>query len=163
MKIAMRNDYQKLLDYSFWLLGRKAYTEAELRKRLLRRAAKLKLPDAETCTKKVVARLKELKYLDDSKILENYFEYRLKSRPQGKFLYLHQMRRRGIPFDAAKLEWERRKIDEETLAREVLEKKRSAWAGLPAVLQKKKAAQFLASRGFAAETVWSIIGSHGTL
>lgn len=159
----MRNDYQKLLDYSFWLLGRKAYTESELCKRLTLRAAKLKLEAVEASIKKVVARLKELKYLDDSKILENYFEFRLKSRPQGKFLFLHQMRRRGIPFDAAKLEWERRGIDEETLAREVLEKKRLAWTGLPAVLQKKKAAQFLASRGFAAETVWSIISSHGTV
>lgn len=155
---AMKKDpYQSFLNYAFWLLGRKAYTEAEIGQRLKRRAAKLKIPDAEKLIKKVTERLKELHYVDDEKILENYFEYRLKTRPQGKFLFLHEMHRRGIPFVRARAEWERRNISEEPLARALLKSRERQLKNIPQVLRKKRMAGLLASRGFSPETVWGIL------
>lgn len=152
-----RDSYKVLLNYSFWLLGRKAYTEAEIFERLNRRGLKVKLPQVQAAIKKVVKRLRELKYLDDNKILENYFEYRLKSRPQGKFLFLHEMHRRGIPFENARAEWEKRDIEEKPLALELVKKRERQLNGLPQVLRKKRIASLLASRGFSPETVWGVL------
>lgn len=152
-----KDPYQTLLNYSFWLLGRKAYTEAEISERLKRRTAKLKISEPENLIKKVIERLKELRYLNDEKILEDYFEYRLKTRPQGKFLFLHEMHRRGIPFEKAREEWEKRDIEEKPLALELVKKRERQLKGLPQVLRKKRIASLLASRGFSPETVWGIL------
>lgn len=162
------DSYKKLLSYSFRLLASKSYTEAEIVERLNRRAKKLTIPaptvipasaSADEIIKRVVARLRELKYLDDHKILEDFFEYRLKSRPVGKYLFLHQMHRRGISFETASTEWEKRNIEERSLATALMEKRlqelKKQDPGAPLVLRKKRLAQFLASRGFSAETVWA--------
>lgn len=154
---AHKDFYQSFLNYAFWLLGRKAYTEAEIHQRLKRRAAKLKIADAEKIIKKVLERLKELRYVDDEKVLENYFEYRLKTRPQGKFLFLREMRRRGISFEKAKEEWDKREIEEGPLARELIAKRERQLKGLPRILRKKRIASLLAGRGFSPETVWGIL------
>ena len=84
-----RPTYRILLNYSFRLLAGKAYSCAEIKERLRRRAKKLnglsragepkddskKAEDAKidaAAIKKVLDKLIELKYLDDAKILENF-------------------------------------------------------------------------------------------
>lgn len=152
-----KHSYQILLAYSFRLLGRKAYTESEIKEKLARRALKIKLADGEVAAKKVIERLKELNYINDDKILQDYFEYRLNSRPQGKFKFLHEMHRRGILWERAAKEWDSRAICEEPLALSLIEKKSRRFKGLPQVLRKKKIASLLAGRGFAPDTIWSIL------
>lgn len=156
-----KETYQILLNYAFRLLGRKNYTEAEILKKFTLRGKKLKLIGLDAAVKKVIERLRELKYLDDDRILNDYFEYRLKNRPVGKFVFLHEMHRRGIPFECAKKEWEKREIDEEPLARTLLETRGKLWnkEKMPVVLRKKKIIQVLTSRGFSPDTIWSIIYS----
>lgn len=149
--------YQALLNYAFRLLATRNYTESEMLSRLDRRASKLHLKGKASATKQVVKRLRELQYLDDQKILADYFEYRLKSRPVGKFGFLHQMHRRGFSFERAKLEWEKRGVDEGMLAEALLEKKRKELDKLPEVLRKKKIMSLLARRGFSPDTTWRIL------
>lgn len=152
------DSYKFLLNYSFWLLGRKSYTEKEISDRLKRRAIKIKLPQCESVIKKVIKRLRELNYVDDDKILENYFEYRLKVRPVGRFRFLQEMYKRGIPFERARSEWEKREIDEEQLALDLIQAKKRQFKGLSAILRKKKIVSLLAGRGFSSETVWGVFG-----
>ncbi len=154
-----KETYQVLLNYAFRLLGRKNYTEAEILKKFLQRGKKLKLTGVDGAVKKILERLRELKYLDDARILSDYFEYRLKSRPVGKFAFLHEMHRRGIPFVRAKQEWEKREIDEEPLARGLLQTKGRLWEKekMPVVLRKKKIVSLLSGRGFAPDTIWGIL------
>lgn len=125
----------------------------------------MKLSDLDTAIKKVIKRLRELKYLDDGRILSDYFEYRLKSRPVGKFLFLHEMYRRGIPFEQARREWEKREVDEEPLALQLLENKNRQWKkeNMPPVLRKKKVIQLLTSRGFSPDTIWGLVDKAGSL
>lgn len=157
MPFMIEDSYRILLNYSFRLLARKAYTEAEVLERLRKRVRKIKLENAEPAVQKVLTRLRELNYIDDKKILENYFEYRLQARPLGKFRFLHEMYKRGIPVDKAKAEWEARNTNEKPLARALIEKKARLFRGLPAALKKKKIASMLASRGFAPDTIWGIL------
>lgn len=160
-----KDSYKTLLNYSFNLLGRKNYSEAEISKKFIQRGKKLKLSDLDTAIKKVIKRLRELKYLDDDRILNDYFEYRLKNRPVGKFLFLHEMHRRGIPFEQAKKEWEKRDIEEEPLALQLLENKNRQWKkeNMPPVLRKKKIIQLLTSRGFSPDTIWGFVDQAGSL
>ena len=66
----MRNTdpYQILLQYSFRLLGRKSYTEAEIADKLSQRIKRRKLAEGLPAAEKVITRLRELGYIDDKKI-----------------------------------------------------------------------------------------------
>lgn len=154
----MRNPYQTLLNYSFRLLAGKAYTESELLTRLKKRAEKVKLLDLEQNITRVMARLKELSYLDDDKILENYFEYRLTAKPVGRYFFLNEMRRRGISSKKAAAAWDKRHIQEKSLALALVESHNRQLSGLPLINKKKKIASLLASRGFSGDVVWGILG-----
>jgi regulatory protein len=79
---------ERAWDYALWLLGRQAYTTAEVRERLRRRS--LPEPDAE----RVVARLLELGLLDDRAYAENYVERRTATR--GRLALQSELRRKGV-------------------------------------------------------------------
>ena len=128
-----------------------------MRTRLDRKGKKVLLSDLESSIPKVIARLKEFNYINDDKILENFFEYRLKSKPQGRYFFLGEMRRRGIPVDKAAGEWEKRRINEVELANKLLLSKAKKYYAFDAFTRKKKIATFLAGRGFSPETVWNIL------
>ena len=154
------DSYQVLLNYSFRLLTRKNYSEAEMRTRLDRKGKKVLLSDLESAIPKVIARLKEFNYINDDKILENFFEYRLRSKPQGRFLFLGEMRRRGIAKEKAAAEWDKKQVDEQELAKDLIKKKERQFRGLDKYARKKKIATFLASRGFGADTIWGLMDSN---
>lgn len=152
-----KEPYRLLLDYSFWLLGRRAYTEAAILKKLKLRAKKAGLEEPEAAISMVMARLKELRYIDDDKILENYFEYSLSAKPQGKFMFVQKMRQKGILAKYAKEAWEKRGVNEFELARKFLEENASKLKRFPEEKRKQKTAALLASRGFSASTVWGVL------
>lgn len=154
-----KNFFQKFLNYAFWLLGRRAYSKKEIIKKFKQKAKKLKLEEsvAGPLIEKVLRRLEELNYINDTKILENYFEYRLPNRPAGKFLFLNEMRRRGISQDEAKRVWDEKKVDEQKLAESLLEKETRRFKGLDAQTKKKRLAGLLARRGFQANIIWDAL------
>lgn len=75
-------------DYALWLLGRQAYTAAEVRQRLRRRA----LPEADT--ERVVARLLELGLLDDRAYAIAYVDRRAATR--GGLALRQELQRKGV-------------------------------------------------------------------
>src|SRR3989338_10498351 len=107
-----RDSYDALLQYSFRLLSRKSYTRKEIDTKLTKRGEKYNLPAFEDAAKRVMARLTELNYLNDSAIITNHLEYRVKARPQGRYGFLFEMRRRGIDSKKAAAEWDKKRIDE---------------------------------------------------
>lgn len=152
-----RDPYKSLLIYSFRLLARKAYSQAEMKRKLSMRAKKVLLPEAGLAIEKVMDRLEGLGYIDDKKIVSNVLEYRLHERPVGKFGFLIEMKRKGINTDRAKEEWEKRGIDEHELARALFENKKRFLAKLPLQKQKEKFSRLLASRGFSSDIVWGLL------
>jgi regulatory protein len=79
---------ERAWDYALWLLGRQAYTVAEVRERLRRRA----LPEPEV--ERVVARLLELALLDDRSFARHYVERR--SATRGRLALQAELRRKGV-------------------------------------------------------------------
>jgi regulatory protein len=72
-------------------LMRRAHSISEMKKHLERRAENKDLIPA------VIARLRELNYLDDAKYALNYAAQHAKVRRQGRFRIARELRARGVP------------------------------------------------------------------
>jgi regulatory protein len=72
-------------------LMRRAHSIHEMKQHLERRAENKELVPA------VIARLRELNYLDDAKYALNYASQHVKVRRQGRFRIVRELRARGVP------------------------------------------------------------------
>jgi regulatory protein len=100
-------------------LMRRAHSVFEMRQALERRAADKSL------VKKVLARLKQEKLLDDARYAKQFARYRAESRRQGKFRIARDLRARGVPdrhIEAA-LEDLSRETDDAALVRKRIDRK----------------------------------------
>src|SRR5260370_35423359 len=80
----------ELLNYAVRALGGRAHSTGELREKLRRRAERAEDVDA------VLAKLKELGYLDDKRFAESYAASRLENQGLGKMRVLRDLRQRRI-------------------------------------------------------------------
>jgi regulatory protein len=79
---------ERSMSYALWLLGRRAYTVAELRGKL---EAKEAAPEVVT---RVLERLGELRYLDDKGFAEGYV--RSRRQRKGPLALRGELRRKGV-------------------------------------------------------------------
>lgn len=149
------DSYNALLNYSFRLLTRRNYLETELKEKLNRRTKKLNFN--KEIVPRVIARLKELKYINDEKYFEDYFNYKLQNNPKGKFAFVSEMMRKRVNIANAKQEWDKRQIDEESLAMQLIGKRKFASASIDPLKRKKKIANALSAKGFSPEIIWKIL------
>lgn len=84
----MSEEGQKLMDYALRAITARAYSEAELRARLLRRSD-------EEAAERVIARLRELGYLNDAELARHLGQ----RRGLGQGRLRAQMQRRGLASD----------------------------------------------------------------
>jgi regulatory protein len=130
-------------------LMRHAYSVHEMKKHLEGRAENKELVPP------VIARLRELAYLDDAKYAQNYAAQRARIRRQGKFRIARELRTKGVPdvhIDAA-LEAVFADQDERALVRERIRRKLAHIRG--PVDQKKMASLYrnLLGAGFSSELI----------
>ena len=134
------------------LLGRRALTRAELRKRLLAR----KLP--ETAVEATLDWLAELHYLDDEQYAERRWEL-LRQRQMGTSGIVHTLRHEGVPAEVT--EQIRARLDDaaqdETLARELAGQRDQQLRHVPWPQRRQRLYQFLARRGFASEVIYEAL------
>jgi len=150
--------YRALLEYSLRLLSKKSYTVYELTKKLVQRCKKVGCEDGfASDIEKVLARLTELNYIDDAKILENFINYSVPDSPVGKFKYLHKMRQRGIPYKQAESAWNKADLDEGALARKVAATRLKRYEEEPVLVKRKKIMNFLAARGFSPNLIYEVL------
>ncbi len=146
VKPASPYTYERSLNYVLWLLARKAYTEAELRGKLAKKEA------APEIVERVMARLAELRYLDDALYAEGYVQSR--KHRKGRLALRRELVYKGVA----------ETVVEETLAAiapaEQLELaaallEKQAWRFKKDDPRKSyaKAYAFLARRGFTSEVV----------
>jgi regulatory protein len=117
-------DENALREYAVQSLGRRARSEADLR-RLMR--AKVE-PDEIGAARidKVIARLKEYGYLNDVSFAENYTQLRQQNEKFGARRVGQELNRKGIAEKTIRetIEAKYAEVSEEALAREHLERKR---------------------------------------
>ncbi|MCS6817959.1 MAG: RecX family transcriptional regulator [Blastocatellia bacterium] len=111
--------YQQLMNRAFRLLSRKALSTAELRAKLLEKA-----PEEEQLVEQVLARLRELGYLNDGQLASDYALMRLQLRPMGRRRLREELRRKRLPEEAIEsaLEQAYRHTDEESLIARAVQK-----------------------------------------
>lgn len=117
-------DENALHEYAVKSLGRRMRSEAELR-----RLMQAKVEREETGSAKIVAviaRLKEYGYLDDTAFAENYTQLRQQNEKFGARRVRQELGRKGIAQQTVSetIETKYAEVNEETLAREHLERKR---------------------------------------
>jgi len=148
----MENCYQVLLQYALKLIARKRYTERELNKKLVGK----KVGDANDIAD-VIARLKELKYIDDGSFAKDYISTRMKISPRGKQMLKMELRMKGVSSSFISEAIEKSDIDEEYMAKKVITKYEKRYVGLEKNKKKEKIMRLLVSKGFKPDTIYKIL------
>ncbi len=144
-----------LYDYAVKALGRHMRTEAELRRLMQARVE----PGAggESTIITVIARLKESGYLNDASFAETYARLRQQNEKFGVRRVRQELQQKGIRSDliASTLEARYGETDEESLAREHLNRKR-----IPKPKSPKDTARVmrrLVAAGFSTSTIYKVL------
>ncbi len=147
----------KAVRYGLYLLGRKNYTNQQLRNKLLSK----KYP-AEAITA-ALDKLSSWHYLDDDTYTETYVRDRLRFKPRGQQLILRELQLKGISKELARAKiakvMQAEKLDERGLAEKVLQKKLSGYQKIPAEKAAPRARNFLLRQGFSYEITDKLVRS----
>ena len=149
----MNTELDKIYNYCFRILGLKPYTESEIRKKIYGRFKNVE----EKTINEVVAKLIELKYVDDKKFIENYVEYRSSISPRGVYLLKQELYRKGINSDLISEVLNKIEIDEIKLAQELANHKLQSLQSYEPQKRKEKLMRFLQSRGFGYDVIKEVI------
>lgn len=103
--------------------------------------------------KSLFNRLKRLNLVDDLSFTKWWVEQRASFRPRGERALRSELWKKGIAREAVEEVLSEIKIDEEKVARKLLEDKKYKWENLPTLEARKKMSDFLARKGFDWETV----------
>ena len=141
--------YTKLLESSILFVSFRPRSEKEFKDFLLKKLQRRKISDVRII-ERVLTRLRELGYADDTKFVSWWINQRQSHKPKGMRLIAQELKVKGI--DARNLN-----LDEDVLARHAVEKKLLLWQKLPKLEQKKKIYGFLGRRGFSYTTIASVI------
>lgn len=150
--------YEKTMGRAFRLLSYKPRSVAELRERLLEK----EWAD-ETTVDQVIARLKELRHLDDEQLATNMAASRLTVKPLGRTRLRRDLQRKKLPAQTVEnaLDEAYTEQSEETLIDRAIEK-RVRLKGRPTTREEsKKLFDYLVRRGFSYDLVIRKIRSIG--
>ena len=106
---------------------------------------------------RLLKKLKSLKLVDDEKFAKWWIEQRSNFRPKPKRTLNFELRTKGIKKEIIEEVLEEANIDEEKMARELLEKKAYKWHALPRRQAGQKISQYLAGKGFEWDTVSNVV------
>lgn len=150
-RLAREDEVGRAKEYALLLLSYRARTVKELTGRLRRKGFGLEVADA------VIARLRELRILDDSRFAADFAEARLKLAHKGKRIVRAELRKLGVEkqeIDAAIAQ----APDETEAAAQLVEKLKSRYARLEPEVRRRRLYALLARRGFSPDTIRAVIG-----
>jgi len=149
----MRTDYEILIEYALKLISRKRYTQKEMENKLKGKEF-AKGDDIE----KVIARLKEYKYINDDEYAKDFIDNRVRFSPRGKRLMALELRKKGVSKEKVKKAISDSEINEIDLARQILKRKQSSLKKFTGQKRKEKIFMILASKGFEFDTIYKVAG-----
>ena len=153
--IVKKAEFQKTLDKLLRFATLRPRSEKEIKDWLKRKKVHISLFD------KLLKRLRQLSLLDDEKFAKWWVEQRQSFRPKPKRILNIELRIKGITKETIEKVLEETKIDEEKMARELLEKKAYKWHALPRRRAGQKISQYLAGKGFGWDTINSAVDALG--
>ena len=133
------------------LIGQRARSVAELRTRLLRRD----YPPA--IVERVIARLKELRYLDDAAFAQRWIETRQRTSPRGAALLQRELRQHGIAGPVAEQAVASAAGDAYAQAHRAAAPRLARLAHADFEAFARRLGGFLTRRGFPASVVYAVV------
>jgi regulatory protein len=145
----------ELLDYAVKSLASKMKSERDLHRRLAPRA------DLATVDK-VVAKLKELGYLSDARFAADFARLRQENEKLGKRRVQQGLMQKGIATSLASeaITKQYKDVDETTLARQYIERKRLKQPSGDREQRQKETAKImrrLITAGFSSRAIWAVL------
>lgn len=141
-EIIKKSEFQKTLDKLLMFATLRSRSEKEVKDWFRRKEVHESLFD------ELTNRLKKLELLDDEKFAKWWIDQRTSFKPKSKRIIIQELRMKGISQNTIEDAFGETVIDEEKLARELVEKKMYKWQGLDARIKKQKISQYLAGKGF---------------
>jgi regulatory protein len=136
------------------LLSFRTRTEAELRRRLAEKG----FPDEVVCG--CVRELVDRGLVSDTSFAESFLRDRLRFRPRGPQLLLHELRTRGVDVDVAKATLEevmaREAVSETEMARQAASKWVPRRGDMP-LRSRRRLYSFLMRRGFSPDAIREVV------
>lgn len=133
----------EILEYAYRLIGRKDYSEAEIRRKF-----KSRFPDGTGFFDSVIHKLKDYRYIDDAKFFTQYVRSKAVAG-YGPHYIRYKLKDKGIYESKEKIEALINKdFDQFTLMKELVQRKRYSKKKYDPYQIKKKYFDFLLRRGF---------------
>ncbi len=98
-------------------------------------------------------KLRHFELIDDLKFAKWWIDQRTSFKPKSKKVIQMELRQKGIVKENIDEAFGETAIDEEKMAKDLVEKKMYKWQGLGARTRKQKMSQYLAGKGFS----WDVI------
>ena len=146
-------DYRQLMNVAMRALSQRAHTTHELEEKLKKRPH-YSLERG----KAVLSRLQELGLLNDEVFVQRMVEEASQVRLQGRMKVAGRLYQKGIPVAKTEAIWREMGISEKELAKEALRRATKRFAKLHKNKLYQRRAQFLSSRGFSPDTIYSVLG-----
>lgn len=105
----------------------------------------------------LIEKLKHFELLDDQKFAKWWVEQRQGFRPKPKRILNNELRIKGIKPDVIEQVLEEAKVDEEKMARDLIERKMYKWKNLEPRIAKQKMSQYLAGKGFSWDVIEGVV------
>ncbi len=151
-EIVKKAEFQKTLDKLLRFATLRPRSEKEIKDWFKRRKIYESLHD------ELFNRLNRLDLIDDTKFAQWWVEQRSSFRPRGKRALEMELRMKGIKKEMIGQVLSNLKVDEEKVARELLNKKSYKWKNLPKREARAKMSAFLARKGFNWEIIEKVLG-----
>jgi regulatory protein len=166
-KILSEAEVGKLVEKVYGLLNVRYRSEREIWDYMKRLSFKRKVKEqdalSEVVIEALIEKLKRRDLINDLRFAKEWVEARRKSKKKGINALKSELFQKGIPREIVDevLSGEAAEgMDEESLAKEALEKKMRSWRNLPEQELKQKAVQFLMRKGFNYDIAKQVIENH---
>lgn len=111
----------------------------------------------ESMHEELLEKLKHFELLDDEKFAKWWVDQRIQFKSKSKRVIQMELRQKGISKEIIDSVLEETPMDEEKMAKELLEKKAYKWKNLEPRARRQKISQYLAGKGFSWEVIEKVI------
>ena len=150
-EIVKNGEFQKSLDKLLKFATLRPRSEKEIKDWFRRKKVH------ESIQKRLFNRLKRLELIEDRKFAQWWVEQRLQFKFKSKRELIYELRMKGIDKKTIDGVLSETEIDEEKIARELLNAKKYRWRGFEEYEVWQKMSEFLTRKGFEWETVAKVV------
>ena len=150
-KVVKKAEFQKTFDKLLRFAMVRPRSEKEIRDYFRRKKVH------ESMHEELFEKLKHFELIDDEKFAKWWIDQRANFKPKPKRILIQELRIKGIGKEIIDTVLSEEVVDEEKMARELLEKRAYKWNSLDPKIAKQKKFQYLAGKGFSWETIEKVV------